>query len=356
MSDKLKILNLYFATHKTCNMNCRYCYLPEYNRYSTKLSDDEILKSLSNLIKKFENEEYQIGAFCLHGSEPSLLSATALGEIVLMINGHWNKNEIKDFNVAIQSNGKRFTEDYLLEVLKVIKKPELLRLGFSIDPPKQVHDFLRDKSYNAVIENYNTATEMGFPVSVLSVVTKKTLEHLVEFGYWMIEQLKMKEETGNPYKVKIKFATGDMALNHEDMIQFSNFLIEENLLSLPQILSPGYCIQSGNDCLWYEFDVEGNCYSCNKSYNNDGVFADWTMECLKDIVTKRKKLYINYNRNEECESCPYEIICNSGCPLDREKLGVMAGKAHECSMIKHVLEHVLYDTKEHITEFYNKNI
>ncbi len=356
MVQRKKILNLYFATHKTCNMNCRYCYIPDYNRNSNKHSDDEIIESLYRLINKFENEGYGIGSFCFHGSEPTLLSANALGKSVNIINKHWSAEGINDYDVAIQSNGKRLTEDYLLDVLKEIKRQDKLRLGFSIDPPKQIHDYLRDNSFDAVIRNYYKAIELGFPVSVLSVVTKRTLEHLYEFGFWMQEQLKMKEEKGNPYKVKIKFASGNLALNHEEMIEFSDFLIQEDLLSLPQMLTPGYCIQNGNECMWFEFDVEGNCYSCNKSYNNEGVFANWFDENLEDIVRKRKSLYINNLKHNDCGECPYEMICNSGCPMDREIKGTMAGKAHECLMIKHVFGHVMNNSNEHITDFYNKNI
>ncbi|MFC2130026.1 radical SAM protein [Bacteroidota bacterium] len=355
MSSVKEIINLYFATHKTCNMNCRYCYVPEYNRFGKKENDNDILHSLEQFIIKVEDENYAIGSFCLHGSEPSLLSAEALGDAVNMVNEHWNKTGINGYDVAIQSNGKKLTESYLLEVLKKIGDSNKLRLGFSIDPPKDVHDFMRDNSFDEVVHNYYNAINLEFPVSVLSVISKNTMQDLPGFGEWMKEQLKKKAEKGNPYKVKIKFATGDSAVNENEIKLFTDFLINEDLLSLPQMFTPGYCIQNGNNCLWFEFDIYGNCYSCNKAYNNDGIFASWNTDLFDDIMQKRMILYHDVLRNQECFECPYEFLCNSGCPIDRYREGKMAGKAHECSMIKQVYGHILMNTDLHIIDFYNNN-
>jgi len=112
-----------------------------------------------------------------------------LSETVIMLNEHYIKSEINNLDVAIQSNAKRFTEDYLSELLYSIKNPDKFRLGFSIDPPKEIHDYLRDNSYDIVIRNYYKAIELGFPVSILSVVAIYILEKLIEFRYWMKQEL-----------------------------------------------------------------------------------------------------------------------------------------------------------------------
>jgi radical SAM protein with 4Fe4S-binding SPASM domain len=349
------MINMYFATHKTCNLSCKYCYVPEYNRFVKKVSDEDILATMAQFTSKFEQENYLIGAFCFHGSEASLMSPETMGEAIVLMNNYWDRTGISGYDVAIQSNGKRLDEDYLNKVLYKTEEPKKLRIGFSIDPPKQVHDLLRNKTYDDVMENYNRAIKMGFPVSVLSVVSKDTMKYLDEFGDWMAEQLENNQKFGNPYKVKIKLATGQMALSEDEIFELSNFLIERNLISLPQMFTPGYCIHDGNECEWYEFDLDGNCYSCNKAYNDDGVFANWKQEPLNEIIGKRKILYQNVIRHVDCSSCEFESLCNSGCPIDRYKTGVMAGKAHECSMIKKVYRHIINNSNLHITDFYNIN-
>ena len=355
LRKKNDIINMYFATHRTCNMNCKYCYVPEYNRFEKNVKDEDIILSLNQFIKKVEEENFAIGSFCFHGSEPSLMSAQTLAKAVIIINDHWKKSGIDEFNVAIQSNGKRFTRDYLGEVLDIIQNPKLLKLGFSIDPPAQVHNSIRDNSYNIVYQNYLNAQELGFPTSVLSVVSQMTMNYLDDYANWMKKELIKSNNHNNPYCLKIKFATGDMALAEEMILEFSDYLIMEDLLSLPQMLTPGYCIHDGNDCMWFEFDINGNCYSCNKAYNDEGIFSNWKNDSFKKIFEKRRKLYNLHFTNSECSECEFEFICNSGCPMDRIKDGAMNGKAHECTMIKRIYGYIMNSTDKNLIEFYNNN-
>jgi radical SAM protein with 4Fe4S-binding SPASM domain len=348
-------INMYFATHRTCNLRCRYCYVPDYYKDSKKVEDTDILNSFYSFIKKTKEEGYTIGNFCLHGSEPSLMQPETLAEIATKMKEYYLSYNMNNFRAAIQSNGVRFNKDYLNTLSKNLDESHDIKLGFSIDPPEQVHDFLRNDSYDKVMNNFNLALEMGFPVSVLSVVSEMTMEHLSGFSDWMKHYLDLKIKNKNPYKIKIKFATGEMALNEKQMEEFAYFLNNNKILEIVQILTPSYCIQNGNNCDWYEFDIWGNCYSCNKAYFNEGIFANWKKESLENVLNKRENLYINDFENPECYECPYQFICESGCPMDRHKTGAMKGKAHECTLIK-----IAYKEIEkngiHIADFYNNNI
>ena len=327
---------MYFATHKTCNLSCKYCYIPTPDRTSKKTDDETVIASLKEFINKAESENYTIGKFCLHGTEPSLLAPESLVRIVKLVNEHWEKNNVKNLNVTIQTNGTRFNYEYLNVLEKGLEDRNKLRIGFSIDAPKACHDFFRDNSYDLVYTNYNYAMHRKFPVSILSVVTNKTMEHLTQFKSWINVQLQRKIKYGNPYNIKIKFASGEFQLSAEELEKFSYFLVENKLQETVQILNPGYCMRSGNECMWFEFDVEGNCYSCNKSYFNGGGFANWKQESFDNIFEKRGKLFEGNFENPECKECCWETVCNSGCPIDRHKDGTMAGKAHECTLIKTV--------------------
>ena len=328
---------MYFATHKTCNLSCRYCYIPKDNRQEKKADDSAIINALIKFIDKAESEGYAIGKFCFHGSEPSLMEPVTLTECTKLVNRHWKKNKIEGLSVAIQTNGIRLNNDYLNVLEEKLNNKNDLRIGFSIDPPKQVHDLLRNDSYDIVFGNMNNTINRGFKVGILSVITNETIQYVREFADWMKYYSWLSDNKGNPYKIKIKFATGEQALNENEIKEFSYYLKSNGLMNLCQILTPGYCMQRGNECEWYEFDIEGNCYSCNKAYGEDGIFANWQNETFAEIVDKRKNLYITYLQNPECCECIYELICNSGCPIDRKKDGELAGKALECSLIKIVL-------------------
>ncbi|MFA6569931.1 MAG: radical SAM protein, partial [Bacteroidota bacterium] len=329
-----------FATHNTCNLKCRHCYIPFENRKEKKTEDSVIISSLEEFIKKIESENYQIGKFCLHGTEPTLLSATNLAKVVGMVDNHWQKTQTKNISVAVQTNGVRLNRGYLEELADKSGSPEKIKLGFSIDPPVQVHNFMRDNSYDTVFLNYNTAIELGFKVGVLMVVSQQTMNFLDEFRDWVVEQSLRMKEKGNPFKIKLKFATGKFSISDDDMDFFTYFLIENNLLNLVQILTPGYCMQSGNECMWFEFDFEGNVYSCNKSYGSSGTFSNWRVETFSEIVAIRKKLYTECYVSSDCKECCMEVFCNSGCPLDRIKVGTLTGKAHECTLIRNVYKYL----------------
>ncbi len=357
-----KKINMYFAPYKACNLRCSYCYVPEYNKSTTKQDDLRFLESLSEFIDKVETEGYEIGSFCLHGAEPSLMSAESLARAVKMVDIHWEKTGSRNAAcshsqkaVAIQSNGIRFGSKYLGILKHELGSANRVRLGFSIDPPKAVHDKYRDNSFDRAVANYKEAIAMNFPVSILSVVTNETINYLNEFREWMQTQLRFKKKHGNPYRVKIKFASGDMALSEAEMERFAFFLLEHDLTSLVQILSPGYCLQSGNECQWFEFDIDGNCYSCNKTFDDEGIFANWRGESFDEIIKKRAELFANTAEHKDCGECQYEYLCNSGCPADRIKTGDMAGKAHECSLIRIVYDEVI-NRGQNIAEFYHSNI
>lgn len=347
-------LNLYFAPYKTCNLNCKYCYVPGYNKKNVSVNDDQVLTAFFELLAKIEKEDYHIGSFCLHGAEPALLNPKPVAMIAAAVAKHWERAGIEKKGIAIQSNGTLFDRDYLTTLQSELTSGEAVRLGFSIDPPKIVHDEYRQNSFDLVEENYQSALDMDFPVSVLSVITDKTLDHLQDFVAWMDFQLDRQQKTGNPYRIKVKLATGKHAISQERMASFIEFLIRHNYQKLIQILTPGYCLQAGNECEWYEFDIDGNCYACNKTFNDSGIFASWRSESFDTIVKKRRRLFLNDHQHSECSSCEFEFLCNSGCPTDRHKTGPMTGKAHECEIIKAVMKD-LEEKGIHLADFYNHN-
>ncbi|MBI2083578.1 MAG: SPASM domain-containing protein [Deltaproteobacteria bacterium] len=80
---------------------------------------------------------------------------------------------------------------------------------------------------------------------------------------------------------------------------------------------------------------DGNCYSCNKNYLETGVFTNWFEEFFETIVIKRHRLYGPRPVDPECQTCLYQPICHSGCPLTREE-----GKSVDCRIKKEIYAHL----------------
>lgn len=330
-----KTLNLYYAISSKCNLRCSYCYVPEAAK-STEEEDYEAESNLSSFLKKIEKDGFDIGAFCFHGAEPTIFNANTLSRFCNLVLQSKIKTNSPNKTIAIQTNGYNLNSRYLSVLAEEVNPIVSLRIGFSIDFPKQIHDKYRNNTYDKVLNNFRTALDMGINVSVLSVVTSEVMLHTEDWISAVKEIEILKSKYPNFRKFKIKLATGDFGLKEEDMSEFADILIENDLTKLLQIFNYSYCLSKGNECNWYEFAPEGECFSCNKSFMNHNSFSDWKLESFDIIKEKRANLYKNQYVNPECGKCEFEMYCNSGCPIDRYKTGLMAGKAHECTIIKKV--------------------
>lgn len=334
-----KILNLYYAISSKCNLRCSYCYVPEAAK-SSKDEDGEAEANLNLFLRKIESEGFRIGAFCFHGAEPTIYDAKTLSRFCnLVLQAKKNTNSSNNL-IAIQTNGYNLNGKYLKDLHENINPISALRIGFSVDFPKQIHDLYRNNTYDKVLNNFRTALDMGIDVSVLSVVTSEALSLREDWIEAVRGIYQLSLEYPNFRKFKLKPATGEFGLKEENMEEFADILIENEWTKLLQIFNYSYCLNKGNDCDWYEFSPGGECFSCNKAFMNKDSFSDWKLQSFDTIREKRANLYLREAVHPDCGRCQYEMYCNSGCPIDRYKAGQMAGKAHECTIVKKVYTHL----------------
>ena len=330
-----KPINMYFAPHKTCNLNCKYCYIPSYNKYDQKKDDRLAMAALERFMNKVETEGYRIDVFWFHGAEPTLLSADMLAKMINRVSDHKRQYEQNiTRKIGMQTNGVNLKPDYLQTLQDNITDPAMFLIGFSIDPPKAVHDELRNNSYDLVMQHYHDALARGFSVSTLSVISRETIKNLSGFQDWITVVKEDYQRYPNRKKTVFKFATGELALSEDEMAVFAYFLLDNNLLKCCQSLNSEYCLSSGNNCRWLEIDVDGNCYPCNKVFCDEGIFANWHHDSIDEIYKKRQAYYKDTITHPFCKLCAFRSACNSSCPNDRHKSGIMAGKAHDCTLIR----------------------
>ncbi len=319
----MKKVNCYFAISRVCNLRCTYCYVPEYNKARQPNYDDRAIQAAERFADKVRREGLPIGHISLHGAEPTILSPEAFGKVVATF------SELSGQMVRMQSNGTRLTADYLGRLLRVIGTPDRLFVGISMDGSANIHNPNRNKTWDVIMQNIREMKARGFRMGILAVITSLTLKHLREFEDWVGEMRRMTDG------VTFKLGEHGIGLTEDEKDIFARWLCESGTVRNLQGFMPELCIQDGNDCWFFEFDIDGNCYSCNKHFDNKGVFASWFHESFEVILQKRKRLYGATPVSPECHDCALWTMCRSGCPLSRED-----GRSVDCRVKKVVHENL----------------
>jgi radical SAM protein with 4Fe4S-binding SPASM domain len=323
----------YFAISKTCNLDCTYCYVPKYNKEKQSEADTIAIQACDDMVEKFDNEGARMPVAILHGAEPTTLSPETINYLIT------NLHKRSENKCRMQTNGTRLTARYMERMGDLSDK---LRIGFSIDGPKCVFEPFRGPFYDLVMENMDRAIALGYEVSVLSVVTSLTLEHLDEYAAWLEE---MKRKKGVILSIKMGHGKS-YQLDWNKQIEFGNWLYETDNARHCQMFKQEFCQQQGNQCEFYEFDMEGGCYSCNKTFCDEGDFADWYGEDFKQIRAKRRALFRGADFDPNCKECPYWEMCRASCPVER-----INGRALECGIKKTVFGKMRENNEDAINMF-----
>lgn len=316
-SQNPRRINCFFAVSKACNLHCSYCYL---SNEKSNHADAEVLNGCRRLLKKAEDEEFRFFRFVLHGAEALTLTPETIRELVEMVSAHSGRH------VKLHTNATLLTAPYLDRLGELQKK---LRIGASVDGPAVIHNQNRGKTYDLIWENLLRARDRGYTIGILAVVSTITMSHLEKFGDW----LKMIEQLG--INVRLKQASGPLGLTPEAQIRYGNWLYESGHMKISHSFNPMLCTRFGNACPAVEFDPWGLVYSCNKSFKENGHFANWHQEGFNEILGNRKLLFQKEEIASECLTCRYRSVCHSGCPLDRNE-----GFALDCKVKQVVLDRV----------------
>jgi len=131
-SDPFDIKTQEFIIQPTsfCNINCRYCYLP--NRLSTKRMDTRTLSCIFDRI--FSSSLISDSVKILwHAGEPMTLPIRFYDEAFQLIEQH-NTHQIPVI-FAFQTNGTRITQQWCDFI-----NNHQVNIGISLDGPKYIHD------------------------------------------------------------------------------------------------------------------------------------------------------------------------------------------------------------------------
>lgn len=307
------MLNLYFAANNACNLRCKYCYLPEHRKNGDKATDDRAIMAAAALVEKCQSESIQIGTVTLHGAESGLLSPEAAATIA---NTFAEYGEYR-YPVAIQSNGTLFSPEYFDRFEQVANDRLKFAVGISLDGPAEITDKIRGKGvYKRALAGLQAASTRGYKTQILCVVSSVTVSNLKPFGDWM------KSLAEADQAIRFKPAHGVYHMNADEQTRFAEWLNDTGYARYYQEIDQNICCSKGNHCFWLQVDVDGNCYSCNKSYGNQRPFANWRNEPMQAVLDKRRSLFHSAATHPACEKCEIHSACNSGCPVERDESGL----------------------------------
>ena len=178
---------LIFQSTSFCNLDCKYCYLPDRNS-KKRIDLDKIKITLTKLIEeKLIGDELSI---VWHAGEPTVVPI----EFYMQVN-HLIKEIIPDHikvNLHIQTNASLLNDEWCEFFIK-----SKMQVGVSIDGPEHINDRNRISrngkgSFEQVMNGINLLKKHNIEFTVIAVLTKYSLNFPEEI-YHFFKDLGVKE-------------------------------------------------------------------------------------------------------------------------------------------------------------------
>lgn len=164
-----KYLSIQLDITNACNLRCKHCYHSDHrNNDALGLAEwKEIINQYENLCSKLRLKPFIV----ICGGEP--LTSCLLLPLIKFLDEKWHKVKI-----AVLTNGTLVT-DQLINDLSAFN----VCFQVSLDGPNSKdHDFVRGKgSFSKAVSGIEKLTDKGFEVSVLTVLSQRTLPLISQF-------------------------------------------------------------------------------------------------------------------------------------------------------------------------------
>ncbi|MDL5047093.1 cyclophane-forming radical SAM/SPASM peptide maturase GrrM/OscB [Oscillatoria amoena NRMC-F 0135] len=171
---------LIFQGTPFCNIDCKYCYLPD--RLNTSKMSLDIVRATA---KKLVAEEIIRDDFAVlwHAGEPLVLPVAYYEQAIAGI-----RREVPDHlgvTFSFQTNGILLTDDWCRFFLR-----HNAELGISIDGPEFIHDRYRMSrsgkgTFKKVMQAIELVKQYGMPLHVISVLTDFSCDYAEElYGFY----------------------------------------------------------------------------------------------------------------------------------------------------------------------------
>lgn len=322
-----------------CNLNCRYCYVPE--RTDSVVMSQEVLESTFKLFFSAKKKGHL--DILYHAGEPLTVGINFYQKALDLISKY--KSPQLEVSNVIQTNGVLLNKTWI-EFLRNNR----FKVGISIDGPEFLHNENRKSwsgigSYTKTMRGYYLLKEGGLNPGVLTVLTAKHFMYPDElFNFYIdnkitsvgfnIEEIENVNKISSiakntsdvnrvPYK-KFMERIIELWLKHIDIISFREIsdLIDVildkkkdiNFSRIPfEVKNMGIItVQKNGDITTYSPEFAGE---KSEKYKNFIIGNVTTLDNLEDILSNSTYLTLKKdleNRKSKCkETCTYYDFCGS---------------------------------------------
>ena len=330
----LSPMAVYFNPTERCNLNCKYCYIPEKMRKSGVHMPKEKLLEALEILKAYFKKTLPKGRraqIVFHGSEPMLAREAMFAGI---------DKYLKDFRFGVQTNGTLLDDS----ALKFLTERNI-GLGLSLDGSvKRIADRTRTTwGGEGVFEQVVSVLKAlkGYPnYNVICTVTRENMTalnqvvdflHAQEVPVCMLNpvrctrqgarEIKPKDHELSAYYLKALDRTYELYRKTGRKLVVANFanvlvgIVAPSARRLMCDISP--C--GGGRC-FFALSAKGDLFPCSefiglKEFNGGNLYTGELEQALKSapfkLVTGRKVEDI-----VPCRSCAVRHFCGSPCPAE----------------------------------------
>lgn len=347
-----------------CNLNCPYCYYFLSDTEETKtVMEDEILDILINQSSDLgKNVE-----FIWHGGEPLTAGIEFFNKIVCLQKTIENSKNVK-FKNRLQTNATLISQEWI----DLFRKGNF-GVGVSLDGYEQIHNENRifhsgKGSYPKVMKGIKALQEANIDFSVLSVVTKQSMNYpreiynfFVQSGFKRFDFLPLVEIDNSGNLVKGSLNKGDFSAFMNEVFDawFFNDDSEISIRFLEEVLSvivggtPSLCKMSGTCQDYITINYNGDVYPCDNFVGHtELMYGNLNNAKLGEIINTARTISIKKalsQKHDECFQCPANKFCNGGCNKYRYMWNKKFNSSYYfCDDNRNIISHVLKSvTSEH---------
>lgn len=320
-----------------------------------KFIDDGFEKFVVELIE-INNNLGRDTDITFHGGEPMLIGAPLLGKAFEIV------KKYEGATISVQSNGTLISN----EMVDLLKKFNV-RVGISIDGPKEMHDTYRlnkgkSGSFDLVFGNIMKLKSAGVVVGGLATVTDQTLKSPEKF-YHFFKDNKL-DYSFNPLFIDPNKPSDCNSLNANDYIEFYKKMFDlwindndgyQSIQCFERIMSAmgvkknifmEVCTYIP-DCskTTVAIDTKGDFYRClhycmDQKNRIGNIYRDLLDIAVGDEQFSKR---FDYLKETICKNCDIQEYCCGGCPYVAEaNNGTIMSKSSTCQS-QYAIVHYIYD-------------
>ncbi|MEM4229223.1 MAG: SPASM domain-containing protein [Thermoproteota archaeon] len=332
-----QILPTFIEFHVTeaCNLNCKYCFVPEKYRQSIRMTMNEnqirnVITKVLNYVDTIEDKNYNV-AISFQGGE-ALLCKEILMEIIE------DYSDEKRLEFTFQTNATLIDEIFLDFCIN-----KNITLGISLDGPKEMNDMTRvypdgKGSFDRIFNTIELMKNKGIRPDVITVVTKfnvKNLSKIIQFYHktkiqsvllnpveplnkMALSLIPTFEELSSYYEKAIRSVLKINVENPQNRIIIRN--VQELIMCLISDVIPRSCYMSpcGAARLMFAISASGDVYPCGgfESFPEMRLGNVFDMEINEILQSDIAKLLRSrdVNKINPCNSCAFKRLCCANCP------------------------------------------